>query len=125
MLSGKLRSHGDWVGGTNSRDSASRSTMGLFVGGEPMDGEITTGGDDETKSITRARCREVLLPPWTILDSIRSSLVSRSWSPSRIADNSWRTGDPFGKAGLASSPRDLGLPASSTRRATRSAIDLA
>ena len=77
MLSGKFRSHGDWVGGTNSREFSSRS-VGLLAGGEPMDGEITTGGDDETKSITRARCREMLLPPWTILDSIRSSLLSRS-----------------------------------------------
>jgi len=78
MLPAKFRSHGDWVGGTNSREFSSRSTVGLLAGGEPMDGEITTGGDDETKSITRARCREMLLAPWTILDSIRSSLLSRS-----------------------------------------------
>ena len=91
-----------------------------------IEGDTACGGPEETKSIRRARVDSAgWLALRTILDSIRSSLLSRSCRPSRIADNSSRTGAPFlvGAGALPWPDAPLRVPA--TRRATRSAINFA
>ena len=133
-------SQGDRVAGTKSRGSETSGGEELDRGEMPIDGETGTGGPDERKLITRARgaspvCGDV----WTSFDSMRSSLLSRSCKPARMADISSRTGAPFeefctlmfGSRSLAGRPETGSAGAetvpllSLTRRATRSAMSRA
>lgn len=97
-----------------------------FGGDAAIEVVVARGGDEEMKSTTRARAGVGVLPatPSTIFDSMRSSLRSRSCSPVRMAESSSRTGAPLVEE-LVELLSDLAERPPVTRRATRSAIDLA